>query len=130
LPCQSYAFGDLAIRSPPWSVKGKIGVEHHMTDLPVACSLTPEALKARKEGLLSELLRGSAGHELLADGLRIRFAPSGETLATIARAVDAERHCCRFLRFTVTVEPDEGPLTLDLTGPQGTRQFVTALLDM
>jgi len=44
----------------------------------------------------------------------LRFAPPGETLSSIARAVEAERHCCRFLRFTLTVEPDEGPFTLDL----------------
>lgn len=87
-------------------------------------------LRARREGLLAALLRLSIGHELLPEGLRLRFAPSGETLASIARAVEAERQCCRFLRFTVTVEPDEGPLTLDLTGPQGTREFVAALLEM
>ena len=101
-----------------------------MPDLPIVCTLTPDALRARKAGLLGELLRRSAGHELLSEGLRIRFAPSGETLMNIAQAVEAERHCCRFLRFTVTVEPDEGPLTLDLTGPRGTREFVAALLEM
>jgi hypothetical protein len=101
-----------------------------MPDLPIVCTLTPEALEARRAGLLAELLRRSAGHELLPDGLRIRFAPSSETLARIARAVDAERHCCRFLRFTVIVEPGEGPVTLDLTGPHGTREFLTALLEM
>jgi hypothetical protein len=66
----------------------------------------------------------------LPDDLRLRFAPSGETLSSIARAVEAERHCCRFLCFTLTVEPDEGQFTLDLTGRQGTREFVAALLDM
>jgi hypothetical protein len=101
-----------------------------MPDLPIVCTLTPEALEARREALLGELLRRSAGHELLPDGLRIRFAPSSETLGKIARAVDAERHCCRFLRFTVIVEPGEGPVTLDLTGPHGTREFLTALLEM
>jgi hypothetical protein len=105
-------------------------VEHLTPDLPIVCTLTPDALRARREGLLTELQRLSTGHELLPEGLRLRFAPSGETLAAIARAVEAERHCCRFLRFTVTVEPDEGPLTLDLTGPQGTREFVVALLEM
>ena len=101
-----------------------------MPDLPIACTLTPEALRARREGLLAELLRRSTSYEFLPEGLRLRFAASGETLASIVRAVEAERHCCRFLRFTVTVEPDDGPLTLDLTGPQGTREFVTALLEM
>ena len=101
-----------------------------MSELPIVCTLGPDALSARRQGLLSELLLQSAGRELLSDGLRLRFAPSGDTLAKIATAVDAERRCCRFLRFTLTVEPDEGQFTLDLTGPQGTREFVTALLDM
>lgn len=101
-----------------------------MPDLPIVCTLTLDALRARREGLLAELLRQSTGHELLAEGLRLRFAPSGDTLANIARAVEVERHCCRFLRFTVTVEPDQGPMTLEFTGPQGTREFVAALLEM
>jgi hypothetical protein len=101
-----------------------------MPELPIVCTLGPAALNARRQGLLSELLAQSAARELLPDGLRLRFAPSGETLSSIARAVEAERHCCRFLRFTLTVEPDEGQFTLDLTGPQGTREFVAALLDM
>jgi hypothetical protein len=101
-----------------------------MPELPVVCTLSPDALSARRQGLLSALLQRSAGSEPLPDGLRLRFTPSGETLSKITQAVDAERHCCRFLRFTITVEPDEGQFTLDLTGPHGTREFVAALLDM
>jgi hypothetical protein len=47
----------------------------------------------------------------------------------IGRAVDAERRCCRVLRFAIVVEPDEGPIVLELTGPPGTREFVAALLE-
>jgi hypothetical protein len=47
----------------------------------------------------------------------------------IARTIDAERQCCRFLHFGVTVEPDGGPITLELSGPSGTREFLSALLD-
>lgn len=101
-----------------------------MPELPVVCALTPEALSARKQGLLLELLQQSSGTELLPNGLRLRFSPSQETLSNIARTVEAERHCCRFLRFSLTVEPDGGPFVLDLTGPQGTREFVAALLDL
>jgi hypothetical protein len=101
-----------------------------MSELPIVCTLSPDALVARRQGLLALLLQHSAARELLPDGLRLRFVPSRETLSRIAEAVDAERHCCRFLRFTLTVEPDEGPFTLDLTGPDGTREFVAALLDV
>ena len=99
-----------------------------MTDLPVACTLGPDALKGRREGLLNELL-GRAEHvEELPDGCSIRFAASLELLTLIARAIDAERQCCRFLRFQVSVEPDEGPIVLQLTGPPGTRDFLSALI--
>ena len=101
-----------------------------MTDLPIACTLTPDALAARRAGLLSDLLQRAEGREDLVDGLRLRFAPTGETLATIARAVEAERHCCRFLRFGIVIEPDGGPIVLELTGPQGTREFIGALLEV
>jgi hypothetical protein len=101
-----------------------------MADLPIVCTLTPDALRARRKGLLSDLLRQADDHELLPEGLRLRFTPTSETLATIARAVDAERHCCRFLRFGITIEPDGGPMFLELSGPPGTREFVAALLQM
>jgi hypothetical protein len=101
-----------------------------MPELPIVCTLGPDALAARRQGLLSELLKQAAGNELLPDGLRLRFAPSGEALSSIAKAIEAERRCCRFLRFALTVEPDEGQFTLELTGPRGTREFVAALLDM
>jgi hypothetical protein len=101
-----------------------------MPDLPIACTLTPVALRARREGLLSELVRQAQSIERLSEGLRLRFASSTETLATLARAVEAERLCCRFLQFRITVEPDEGPISLELTGPPGTQEFVEALLDL
>jgi hypothetical protein len=101
-----------------------------MTDLPVACTLSPAALRARRQGLLSELLRRAEEHQEVAEGHRLRFSAGEEVLAVIARAVEAERQCCRFLRFGITVEPDGGPIVLELTGPPGTREFISALLDL
>ena len=79
-----------------------------MPDLPVACTLSPAALKARREGLLINLVGRAEQRLEVAGGCRLRFAASDDILAAIARTVDAERQCCRFLRFTVTVEPDGG----------------------
>jgi hypothetical protein len=44
-----------------------------MPELPVACTLSPDALDARRQGLLARLLNQSSGQELLPDGLRLRF---------------------------------------------------------
>ena len=101
-----------------------------MSKLPVACSLDHAALRTRREGLLADLLRRADEHEALRDGHRLRFAAADDTLGLIARAIDSERRCCRFLCFQVTVEPDEGPIWLELTGPEGTRDFLTALMSV
>jgi hypothetical protein len=100
-----------------------------MVDLPIMCTLTPVALQARREGLLADLRRRAESHEELPHGHRLRFTPAGDILAVIAHTIDAERQCCRFLRFNITVEPDGGPIALELTGPPGTREFISALFD-
>ena len=99
-----------------------------MTNLPVARTLGPAALKARREGLLSDSLSRADQVTELPDGYRISFAASNDVLTLVANTIAAERLCCRFLRFQLTVEPDEGPIVLQLTGPPGTRDFLAALV--
>lgn len=100
-----------------------------MADLPIMCTLTPVALRARREGLLSNLLKRAHSHEELPVGHRLQFTRADDTLAVIAQTIEAERQCCRFLRFSITVEPDGGPIFVELTGPPGTREFISALFD-
>ena len=97
--------------------------------LPIVCTLSPETLATRKAGLLPGLAREAELREATAGGLRLRFAPSPERLQHIAAVIDAERQCCRFLRFALTVEPDGGPVWLDLSGPVGTGDFLAAFVD-
>jgi hypothetical protein len=100
-----------------------------MDDLPVACSLSTAALQARRDHLLKGLRDRAEERHALPNGYRLGFSPQGDVLASIAQTVDAERQCCRFLRFTLTVEPDAGAIVLDLTGPAGTREFLAAMLE-
>ena len=99
-----------------------------MDEPPIICELQPGELRKRREGLLAGLGRRVRGREDRGDGVRLQFAPQGDTLALIASVVDAERQCCRFLRFGIQVEPDGGPIYLDLTGPPGTREFLEGVL--
>jgi hypothetical protein len=59
----------------------------HSMDLPVACTLSPEAQKARREGLLSGLIRRANLRESTPGGYRLRFAAAEGTLAAIARTM-------------------------------------------
>jgi hypothetical protein len=98
-------------------------------DRPLVCTLTPETVQTRRAGLLPGLLTRSDSWETLSDGYRLMFVATGDTLIAIARTIEAERQCCRFLRFTVTVSPRGGPIELDVTGPPGTREFLDALFN-
>jgi hypothetical protein len=99
-----------------------------MSDLPIVCTLTPDTLNTRRAALLPGLFARAQVRDALPEGYRLRFAPEGDTLATIAHTVNAERQCCRFLRFEIMVEPDGGPIWLEVTGPSGAREFLDALL--
>jgi hypothetical protein len=95
--------------------------------LPVVCTLTSATIETRKAALLPGLVARAERTEDTSEGLRIRLP--GDALRDVLCTVDAERQCCRFLRFTIIAEPDEGPIWLDLSGPPGTRAFLSALLE-
>jgi hypothetical protein len=100
-----------------------------MADLPIACSLQPGELRQRADELLPGLARTATTRASIVGGYRFEFAPSRDILSAIAAVMEAERHCCRFLRFQLTVEPNEGPVRLDVTGPAGTEEFLGDLLN-
>jgi len=79
-------------------------------DLPIACTLAPEELRRGREALLPGVIARWEAHERVAGGFRFRFTPDTELMAALARMIDAERRCCRFLCFQLTAEPDEGPV--------------------
>lgn len=97
---------------------------------PVACSLETEELKSRQDSLLPGLAAHVRAIAETPDGYEFEFAASREILAQLIHVIDAERLCCRFLRFELIVEPADGPVRLRLGGPPGTREFLAGLLDL
>ena len=99
------------------------------SSLPIACTLTPGELAALRDGLLPGLLCKARAQEPIPGGFRWRFNPEAGLLNEAAAVIDAEHRCCRFLRFVLRVEEGEGPVWLEVTGPTGTEDFLTRLLD-
>ena len=108
-------------------LKGSARNGHGKVDLPVVCTLTPATIATRKAALLPGLVGRADSREDTASGMRLRFP--ADALSAVLQTVDAERQCCRFLRFDITVEPDGGPIWLEVAGPPGTREFLAALLE-
>jgi hypothetical protein len=97
--------------------------------LPIACALTSQELEARREMLLPGLLARAGAREAVAGGFRWRFRPDDTLLRDAAAVIEVERRCCPFLRFQLVVEPGGGPVWLEVTGPEGTRDFLSTLVD-
>lgn len=97
-----------------------------MTDLPIACSLDAPALGRRQSELRASVLAEAELAERLADGYRWRFRHTPDLFARLGPIIDGERHCCRFLRFALTADQDRGSVTMEVTGPSGTADFLEA----
>src|SRR5258706_16291545 len=62
------------------------------------------------------------------NGYEFTFSnPDGSAILTrMAEFISNERLCCPFLKFMVTIETDPQPISLILTGPEGTQEFLRA----
>jgi len=59
--------------------------------------------------------------------IRRIFACEGPVFDEVS---SAERQCCLFLRFQLTVEETGAPVVLDVTGSAGSQEFVLAILEL
>ena len=99
--------------------------------IPLAC--VPGAIPATEREAHFLLVRNLFGSECQArddteGGFVFRFPPSA--YEPLARFVVNERKCCPFLRIELCSDPGEGPVWLRLTGPEGTREFLKAELEL
>ena len=96
------------------------------TNATVSCTLSPDALAARRQNLLAKVAAAARVNTPTVDGRRFEFDGTDEMLALITSMIQAERKCCEFLQFQLTISPAGGPIALELTGPAGTREFLDA----
>lgn len=97
------------------------------TPLACAADAIPASERARHFALLTRLFATAAVQRRgVPDGYLYRFHAAA--LDDVARWIANERRCCPFLTFALEVGPDDGPLRLRITGPEGTREFLDAEL--
>jgi hypothetical protein len=97
-------------------------------ELPVACCLSNEELRTREATLLAQFKSALLTTEELTDGYLFRIPGDKKWLAAAAELIAAERECCPFLRFELAAEPGMGPVTIRMTGPAGTKEFLKSIL--
>lgn len=101
-----------------------------MEPLPIACTLSTEALAERKATTLEQLFTAVQEVQPLNSGYRFRFDASDQILTSIFEMITKERKCCRFMDFELQVLAAEGPVWLAISGPEGTKHFLESMLNM
>ena len=100
-----------------------------MSDLPIACSLTPPELQERRVQVLEKVRAAALEVKELDNGFGYRFPSDESLLAELFTLIQIEHQCCPFLRFSLIVEPGNGPVWLELTGPRGTKELLTSIFE-
>jgi hypothetical protein len=95
-------------------------------NLPVACTLTGPELQERRRTVLQQLRSAVVEVMELETGYAYCFPSQPELLDELAKLVGLERQCCPFLTFRITIAADSGPIWLEMTGPEGTKEFLQA----
>lgn len=97
--------------------------------LPVACSLMDSELQERRRNVLDKVRTVVSEVKEIENGFIYRLPSDGSWIKELANLVELEHQCCPFLKFNITVEPGDGPIWLEMTGPQGTKEFLAEVFN-
>jgi len=98
---------------------------------PIICDLTAIPADVREQHVLNSPRIFQAALEVreLPNGYAFRLPNEPGMWLALANFVEHERRCCPFWRFELTVEPQHGPLWLELTGAEGAKELLTTTLN-
>ena len=94
--------------------------------IPLACNmnvLTPAERELHVQAT-TELFQSLWDVRAAENGYEFSFPGSSEIILRVAEFISRERLCCPFLEFTLKVLPENEVITLCLTGPEGTQEFL------
>jgi hypothetical protein len=93
---------------------------------PIVCNLNAlsPAERSHHAALSRKLAAATVENRELPDGLALRLSPTRMTLAELADWIEAERRCCPFLDFRVSLEREGGAFQLSLSGRPGVKELL------
>jgi hypothetical protein len=95
---------------------------------PITCKLTTPELQKRKATVIAELKALVLNRKELSNGFAYEFQGSDEILDKLNTFIKTERVCCDFFTFQLTVE--ENTALLNITGPEGAKEFLKEEVDL
>ena len=98
------------------------------SEIPLVCNMgvfTPSQREAHIQ-TTNELIRAIQNVQEVENGYEFAFPNETEFISRIAEFISNERLCCPFLNFTLNIVSNRKPVSLLLTGPLGTQEFLRA----
>jgi hypothetical protein len=97
-----------------------------MNTMPLACDMTVFSPTERERHVQNtcELLTAVQAIHETEDSFEFVFLHGSESITKLAEFIAGERLCCPFLEFTLKIGAGEQPVSLILTGPEGTKEFL------
>ena len=95
---------------------------------PVTCKLTTPELQKRKATVIAQLKALVVIKKELSNGYSYEFEGTDDNLDKLNTFIKAERLCCDFFTFQLTVE--ENKARLNITGPAGAKEFLKEEVDL
>ena len=99
-------------------------------DTKFACKLTSTELQQRKATVLADLKKTMLEKKELPDGFAYKFDASDATIDRLNSFVKDEKECCDFLTLNVKVDKEKKESWLEISGPDGVKDFITKELEM
>jgi hypothetical protein len=97
-------------------------------DLPIICNMDVFTPVERENHVRNtdQLFRSVQDIREAENGFIFIFPQTNgsENIARFAEFIYNERRCCPFLEFTLKIAPNNKPISLLLTGPEGTPEFL------
>jgi hypothetical protein len=98
------------------------------SETPLVCNMdvfTPAQREAHIQ-TTTELIQAVQSVQGVENGYEFTFPNETQFISGIAEFISNERLCCPFLNFTLNIISNREPVSLLLTGPLGTQEFLRA----
>ncbi len=96
----------------------------------IACKLTSPELRKRKETVVASLKTQVQETKELPNGYSFRFLATDTMSDKLRNFIKTEKECCEFFDFKLRETDDNKFVWLELTGPEGTKEFIKTELEL
>lgn len=114
--------------SDPSCLPGKTSSMKTDSTKSLSCKLTTAELQQRKATVIAQLKSKSIEKVELTNGFSYKFDDTDSTIDMLTEFIKTERQCCDFFDFSIRLT--DGFTWLDITGPEGAKEFIKSELEL